>query len=89
MGALEVAMRVTRDDTNQGARVKFSRLFGGRSDGSVRVSHARPVERDTERELLGVDFSNLDRGSYVPEGMVRGGDQSCLSATTNKSFDVE
>lgn len=89
VGAYEVTMRVKRDDSNEGVFVRFARLVGGRRDESISVSHVRPVERDTERELVGVDFANLDPGRYVLEVTVRGQNQEYLSASTSKNITLQ
>ena len=86
VGSYEVTMRVMRDNSIGSVFVKFARLVRGRRGDSVSFSHIQPVERDVEQQLLTVDFSKLDLGSYILEVTVRGRDQNYLSTTTMKPF---
>ena len=43
---------------------KLAAWLSGKKKTSIGLAHTRTVGEDTEHELIGVDFSNLDSGEY-------------------------
>jgi hypothetical protein len=73
----------------QGIFKKLATWLGDKKKQSIGLAHTRTVDEDTEHELIGVDFSNLDPGDYRLEITVKDALNEHLRASVQKNILIQ
>jgi GWxTD domain-containing protein len=63
----EIAIKVFSDKSRETAFKRLSNKITGKKDVTISLIHTRSVIDDTGKELISIDFSNLENGPYVLE----------------------
>jgi len=85
----EIAIKVFSDKSRESAFKKFSNRFTGKKDVTISLIHTRSVIEDTAKELISIDFSNLENGPYVLEINVTDVQDENVTAIVQKRITVK
>lgn len=82
----EIAIEVTTAKQKKGL---FKKIFGGSPEKSISIDHTRDVIDDDSQELLGIDFSNLEKGNYTLSIRVTDKDNKDITALVTRELEIE
>ncbi len=85
----EIAIKVFSDKSRESAFKKFSNRITGKKDVTISLIHTRSVIDDTGKELISIDFSNLENGPYVLEITVTDVKDENITAMVQKQINVQ
>ena len=84
----EIAIKVFSDKSRETAFKKFSNRITGKRDVTISLIHTRSVIDDTAKELISIDFGNLENGPYILEINVCDVKNKNISAIVQKQITV-
>jgi len=85
----EIAIKVFSDKTRESAFKKFTDQITGKKDVTISLIHTRSVIDDTGKELISIDFSNLENGPYVLEITITDVQDENVTAKVQKQITIK
>ncbi len=84
----EISIEVTTAKQKKGLFKKAVGIFSSSSENSISIHHTRVVEQDVTQELIGIDFSNLERGHYKLAIKVTDQEDQSISAEVTRDLQI-